>query len=234
MLLRIWCLVVTAALVTACTRAEIDPRLLSWVPAERGIELGRDFGGGDPTQVRYSDDWQDELYVLWQEDGAQMELIYAAANPNRTVALQYDLTSARQVLTWAHNASANIAWGEGGRFGNRWRNVFYQRYRLGECSCFGFSSSWDRRSEDPRVRPNKVLFGYYCAPDGSALDEATIERLVWGIRLAPDRHAAKRDLLQGAAALAFARGGDAEGFGNPGYPFRLARYYRISNGGPRR
>ena len=205
------------------------------MPPERGIELGREFAGAEPTQVRYSDEWQDEIYALWQGDSAQMELIYATANRNRTVALQYDLTSARQVPTWAHNAPVSVAWGEAGRIGNRWRNVFYQRYRLGGRSCFGFSSAWSRRSEDPRIRPSKVLFGYYCTDGGSELDDATIERLIWGIRLTPDRRTADRDdAFEGSTALAFARGGDGEGVGNPGYPFRLARYYRISNGGTKR
>lgn len=96
-------------------------------------------------------------------------------------------------------------------------------------SFVGFAAAWDHRSDDPDRQPEKLLFGYYCAPRDVALDRraarAAVEQVV--VRPLPEDTAAATALRdrEGNVALALARRGASGDGGLPDFPWLLARSY---------
>jgi hypothetical protein len=107
---------------------------------------------------------------------------------------------------------------------------------------------WDEIYEDPRGRPGKVLFGYFCGAEGDNLEDAAVRALIRGIRIRmleglPGWRNTSDNISEDKQARLFVNGGlknpaagAAGGYGpsldsgNPHFPFMFARYYSESGG----
>ncbi len=244
-------LVLAMAVLGGCEVSAIQrPMIAKVAPGdERIVFAAAEFAGTTPVHVKFIDSWQREDYALFKGNGAQGEILYAAANPYDQVALEYQFTVDRSVETWNLNRKYAKSWGDAERFPGPFAEFFYIPFTLVETdrSCFGFTADWDDPADDPDHRPGKVLFGYYCAKEGVSLTVERMEGLLEGIgirgiteRLRPRRggprgseappnppiHNRAARLAQGPSP-----GGET---GNPGFPFDLARYYQVDGNGDRK
>lgn len=228
-----------AAALAACAEIQIpQPTVRQVAAADRRIafEAGP-FAEGASRHVAFTDNWEREDYSLFRGGGVQAEMVYAAA-VSSPVALDYPYWIERMVETWNHNRGREKAWGAEGRLRLRFGTVFYKPYRLvaERRECVGFSGEWDYPPDDPEKRPGQVLFGYYCAAPGAALDTPAIEALLREVALVDPFYRPKQGRLEvaaeaQAAAVSLARGAAGpDGTGHPGFPFRFARVYRDVDG----
>ncbi len=215
---------------------------VAWAGTKDAVVLmtAPEFQNKPSRHVVFTDIWQREEYALFQGGGAQTEIIYAAADERDTVVLVNGMTIERMVNTWNIARNHTVAWGNPGQAGAPLRAFFYQRFRLADVNrnCFGFTSEWDQKSDDPYQRYTKILFGYYCASPGIAIAEAEIPGLldnVWirGITarfdarftpVAPSGPGSSR-----AGATQFAKAGSRD-TGNAAFPFDMADYYNTADG----
>jgi len=215
---------------------------ISWAGTKDAVVLmtAPEFKNKPSRHVVFTDIWQREEYALFQGDGAQAEIIYAATNERDTVVLRSYLTLERMVNTWNIARNHSVAWGESGRVGAPLETFFYKRFRLTDVnrSCFGFNAEWDQRQDDPYHRYTKNLFGYYCASPGVAIAKPEIAGLlsnVWirGITarfnarftpVAPSGPGSSR-----AGATQFAQAGSRD-TGNAAFPFDMAEYFNDADG----
>ena len=92
---------------------------------------------------------------------------------------------------------------------------------------------------NPRGRPGKVLFGYFCGARGETLKAREVRELIRGISVRMPGESTEKKKTEpldndgsGKPAIDAARGyGPSVDSGNPGFPFRFARYYSVSGGG---
>jgi len=229
----------------ACAEIRIpQPTVRQVAAADRRIAFDAGpFADAAIRLVAFTDSWEREDYALFQGDGAQAEIVYAAV-VSSSVALDYPYWIERMVESWNHNRGREKAWGAEGRLRLRFGTVFYKPYRLvaERRDCFGFSGAWDYPPDDPEKRPGQALFGYYCAAPGARLDAPRIEALLREVELVDPFYRPKPGRLEVAAeaqaeAVALARGAagpaGAEVTGHPGFPFRFARIYRDVDGSRR-
>ena len=234
-------LVTSVAGCRASTR--LDPGV-DWVVAdEHRIAVACEiFASAKPIRVKYTDAWQIEEYALFRADGRQCEIIYAEANRAFTVALDYRMPIEEMVATWHLNSHPNLVWGPLGRIDRRFGTWFYRPYKISDLQrpCVGFMVEWDQIYEDPQGRPGKVVFGYFCGAGGETLEDQEIRALIWGISVRMQGESSgeqQTEYLHDAGSIKPSAIGAAKGYGpaadsgNPGFPFRFARYYSISNGG---
>ncbi len=232
----------------ACSVSDGDGDRVKWVaPEDRRIAVESvALTGGEPLSVRYSSMFQVEEYALFQSGGRQAEVIYAAANKRRNMALQYDYAISAMVPTWNHNAGRVSSWGELGRLDAGQRTWFYRTYSLegSRRRCFGFHLVREVALDDPLRRPREMIFGYFCGAEDEALADDQIRSLIQSIDIRGrpqfDRPGSRAGSvvtasLDGAAAdrepIVVARGaGATPGIGNPEFPFKFARYYSTSSG----
>jgi len=241
-------LIATAlTLVTAVAGCMASTRLdpgVDWVVADehRIVVASEILASAKPIRVKYADAWQTQEYALFKADGRQGEMIYAEASKAFTVALDYQMPIEEMVVTWNLNSRQNLIWGPLGRIDRRFGTWFYRPYWISDLQrpCVGFMVEWDQRYEDPQGRPGKVLFGYFCGFGAETLDDQEIRVLIGGFSvrmLGESTGEQQADPLPNAGseippAIAAARGdGPSADSGNPGFPFRFARYYSINNGG---
>ena len=236
-------LILVTAVAGCMASTRLDPGV-DWVVADehRIVVASEILESAKPIRVKYTDAWQTEEYALFRADGRQCEIIYAEANRAFTVALDYRMPIEEMVATWNLNSQPNLVWGPLGRFDRRFGTWFYRTYEHSDLqrSCAGFMVEWDQIYEDPQGRPGKVLFGYFCGAGGETLEDREVRALIGGFSVrmqgestgeqqaGPLHNAGSKE----ASAIAAARGyGPAAESGNPGFPFRFARYYSMKNGG---
>ena len=246
-------LLVLSSMIGCAVSARQGP-IIDWVvPGGHQVACSAaEFKDVRAVRVRYEDIWQTEEYALYKTADSQLEVIYAKVNKAFTVSLDYQMSIAAMVSTWNQNADQSIRWESAGRLDNQVGTWFYRTYTQSDIqrSCVGFFVEWDEIYEDPRVHPGKILFGYYCSGKEENLADPNVRALIGRIGIqahneesasggaAPDksenpppRHRPKSG-LENPSALAAARGdGPAATSGNPGFPFRFARYYSESGGG---
>jgi hypothetical protein len=254
---RHWRLVAAALMMViagaGCTASRGIERGITWVnPGEQRIVLtAAGFKSSRPIRVRYTDTWQTEEYALFEAEGRQCEIIYAEASRTFTVALDYQLSIKEMVPTWNLNSRQKLVWGPLGRIDRQFETWFYRTYKISglQRSCAGFMLEGDQIYEDPQGRPGKVLFGYYCSAEGETLADEAVRTLIRGISIGnPNELSNRRNPVDDTGgdkqtrlsahkdskkptAIAFARGnGPLPKTGNPGFPFRFARYYSVSGG----
>jgi hypothetical protein len=235
--------------VTGCAFSTREKPRIAWMVAdENRINVTSEiFASTRPMGVKYTDSWQTEEYELFRAGGRQLEMIYAQATRAFTVALDYQMPIEEMVVTWNLNSRQNLVWGALGRIDSRFGTWFYRTYEHGglQRSCVGFLVEWDQIYEDPRGRPGKVLFGYFCGAEGEDLEDETVRALIRGIRIGmPKERDAPHNTFDDREARLFANGGlknptagaAAGGYGpsidsgNPHFPFMFARYYSESGG----
>jgi hypothetical protein len=216
---------------------------VTWVsPGEhRIVAAAADFKSTRPIRVKYTDSWQTEIYALFRANGRQCEMIFAEARRNFTVALDYQIPIKEMVATWNLNSRQNLVWGALGRIDHFFKTWFYRPYELRDLqrSCFGFVVEWDQIYEDPRGRPGKVLFGYFCGARGEILENPEIRALIRDFSVRMPGKSTGTEKAQsihsngsGMTAITAARAhGPFAESGNPNFPFMLARYYSLSRGG---
>ncbi len=231
----------------ACSASEGDAGRVGWVASEdRRIAVeAAAFGGAEAVGVRYASMFQVEEYALFEAGGRQAELIYAAANKRRNMALQYDYSISAMVPTWRYNAGRVSSWGELGRLDAGSRTWFYRPYTLegSRRPCFGFHLLREIALDDPQRRPREMVFGYYCGAEDETLSDDQTRSLIQsiGIRGRPpfERPGSRADRVvtasvdgapAGRGPLTVARGAAPLGAGNPEFPFKFARYYSSSSG----
>ena len=166
--------------------------------------------------------------------------------------LEYLFNVRETIGTWNMSRRDTPEWGPSGP-ASAWFDSIHtqsfdtQSFRLGRANrpCVGFSAEWDWVPDDPKNRAGQVLFGYYCAPVGTALTEERIDSLLGtvGIREVPERpgkgaHGPAPTVppAQSPAQVAqTARGASPTAdTGNPGFPFRFGEYFTVGNGdGPK-
>jgi hypothetical protein len=215
---------------------------IAWAGTEDAVVLmtAPEFKNTPSRHVVFTDIWQREEYALFQGGGAQAEIIYAAADERDTVVLNNDMTVERMVNSWNIARNHTVTWGEPGRVAAPLGDFFYQRFRLADVNrnCFGFTTEWDQRADDPYLRHAKILFGYYCARAGVAIAKPEIPGLldnVW-IRGITARHDARFTPVapsgpgsSRAGAARFAQAGSSD-TGNAVFPFDMAEYYDTADG----
>jgi len=215
---------------------------VSWAGTKDAVVLmtAPEFKNTSSRHVVFTDIWQREEYALFQGGGAQAEIIYAAADERDSVVLNGGLAIEQMVNTWNIARDRTVAWGKAGQVGASLGAFFYQRFRLADINrnCFGFTTEWDLRNDDPNLRYGKTLFGYYCARPGAAIAEAEIASLldnIWirGVTarfdarftpVAPSGPGSGR-----AGATQFAQAGSRD-TGNAVFPFDMAEYFNDADG----
>ena len=194
-------------------------------------------------QVTFADSWEREDYALFQEGGAQAEIVHIAA-ANTPIALDYYFTSKEQLETWNFNRGRPKVFGVTDNVRTYYAKVFYTPYRLTDegRSCVAFSGAWDYLTDDPEHRPGQAIFGYFCERPGGALTQERIRDIIRRLDIPNDsvpvevsRLGAAPSAAEHAQALAEARGQGGSGrTGNPSFPFKLARSYNDFDGSDRR
>lgn len=128
----------------------------------------------DPVRVAYRDPWERDEYALFRgESGEQAEVVYLAALPGAggDTSLHMELVVSEGVRAFNHNAGTPITWGESrfvkSPFGGTWVQPFTMPKR--DLACTGFGATWDVATSDPKLRPTRAMFGYYCAAKGAGL-----------------------------------------------------------------
>lgn len=146
---------------------------------------------------------QNQEYLLFQGGGAQAEMIYNAmplvqgVNGVAVDALRfYPFEREKRAAIWKINQSEPIEWGKPDGltvqldplYGEQ--QVEYVPYTLTQSQrpCFSFESVWDQPAYDPDFSPRKVLFGYYCAPPGSGLDEQRVAAVLESLQVRSTPH----------------------------------------------
>jgi hypothetical protein len=239
--------------VTGCAFSTRENPRIDWVVADenRIAVTSEILASARHIGVKYTDSWQTEEYGLYRAGGRQLEMIYAQADRAFTVALDYQMPIEAMVATWSLNSRQNLVWGPLGRIDSRFGTWFYRTYEHDglQRPCVGFLVEWDEIYEDPRGRPGKVLFGYFCGAEGETLEDAAVRALIRGIRIRmPEGLPRWRDAVHNTSddkdARLFVNGGlknpaagaTAGGYGpsidsgNPRFPFKFARYYSESGG----
>jgi hypothetical protein len=232
-----------AIALAGCTASSGIERGVTWVnPGEQLIvSTTAGFKTTRPTRVKYADSWQTEEYALFRSEGRQSEIVYAEANRTLTVALDYQMTIEEMAATWNLNSRQNLVWKPLRRIDAPFETWFYRIYEMSDLqrSCVGFMVEWDQVYEDPRGRPGKVLFGYFCGARGETLKAQEVRALIRGISVRIPGESTEKKKTEpldndgsGKPAIDAARGyGPSVDSGNSGFPFRFARYYSVSGGG---
>ncbi|MBI5577579.1 MAG: hypothetical protein HY895_00365 [Deltaproteobacteria bacterium] len=239
------CTVILApvAALSACAWDAPHSRSTAWSDfSEAQVAVSAtEFSACIPVRQNYADSWQAEQYALFQVGGRQLEVVYARANPAITVALDYPMPIEKMASTWALSSGQRLVWGPLERMDHPLGILFFRPYDLGEARrpCFGFLVEWDQIYADPQGRPGKVLFGYYCGETSDVLGYAEIRTIIRGITICADagcqnpenRNGSTPSLMQRPGTAAAVAGGHPKTSGNPGFPFRFARFYKENGKG---
>ena len=209
------------------------------LPAQRQVNLGPAVAQSEARSVVYRSPSEYEEYDRWL-GAARAEIIYSVANGPQT-ALDFKSRRLRALAqTWTFNhAGAPLGWAPTQYLNEPGRPAFtYALYQHSANAhgtprhCMAFQTDWDPPPDDPRHRPGKALFGYYCAPVGQLLDRGSAIAVINGLVIDGDKiprvyFGEKRPT--DSKALATARGGRGTNHGNPGFPFQFSRYYTIGS-----
>ena len=185
-------------------------------PDQAHVEFtGAELANDPKAAVRAYAARQNQEYLLFQGGGAQAEMIYNAmplvqgVNGVAIDALQfYPFERDKRAAIWKINQSEPIEWGKRDTlvaqldplYGEQ--KVEYVPYTLTQSQrpCFSFESVWDQPAYDPDFSPRKVLFGYYCAPAGSALDKQQIAGVIESLQVRSTPHPLEDAQLPAGAA----------------------------------
>lgn len=208
-------------------------------PAKQRIQFSTGFVHPESQAIAYRDPSEYEQYLRFDDHNARAEAILSVANAPDT-ALDFSIYRLSSLNNgWAFNRQADRIQAQTAHqtcFSDRCYAYRLYQHRMGgdDRSCVAFARAWDRVVDDPRQRPGKALFGYYCAPAGKALTTTSAMRILRGIRVKatdiPQVYYGQ-DIPNDPGALATARKNDAAHAGNNNFPFEFSRYYHPSNSG---
>jgi len=150
------------------------------------VVVGASASPEKPLQrVTYNDSRIMEEYVLYRSDQGQSELLFTQTLPKfkDNTALDFNKLISDSAKMWRFNQGQPLAFDKSYTVDNNIATFWVQTYRQVATGrqCAGFSSRWDLRMDDPDFRPSKVLFGYHCAPKGTAFSSADATAFVKSI-----------------------------------------------------
>lgn len=223
-------------LLSGCAALQSSPLGGSFLqPSEQHLQLAAGFSQPQTTAVAYRDPSEYEEY-LQIRGGARAEAILSVANGPQT-ALEFSKYKLHSLTeSWAFNQkAAHIHWDatQHIHIGDRtYDYALYQHQTASQKrSCMAFVRAWDRPPDDPKQRPGKALFGYYCAPPGKPVTQRQATVVLRGIQTKTDDIPPVyygQDVPHDRGALKWARGQASAGSGNPRFPFQFSRYYHPS------
>jgi len=234
-------LVSVAFVATACTVSDSARTGLRPGDESSGVIVWASGGSNIAASDRviYADPIQREEYAHFETDGMRAEVVYITTKDlhNQNVALDHWLTLDAVITGWNHVRNDRAKLGEAFRADAGWIKLWAKPFSLTNANreCAGFSTEWDRPSDDPEMRPSKALMGYFCQPAGKALSTAAIEATLSGLAIR-GINVNKRETATTIAALpeepsqselairANGSGVDA-GKGNPDFPFAMGVVY---------
>jgi len=208
---------------------------------EAGLPLLRigAFDGVAPARSQFADLLIREEYARYDADGARAELFYVTPRHENLeyVALnhRYDSSNIATKFNYLNSRQTTSTKGVGIR--TDLADIWYRILTLPseDRQCVVFNTEWDPHGEDALLRPDKVLFGYYCPPAGHKLDKAAVIETIEGIKVRDVNLRFTGDSLAiGAPAapdvqrrlLALARGDGSGGlWGAADFPFDMAAPY---------
>jgi len=198
---------------------------------------GGGFKGMEPKRVTHLHMFQRQEYALFEKGDARAEMVLVQARHFYldTVAVNFNLTTPDVIKLWNAFKDKPVKSMEAAVYNPGWTGFWVRPFisATDQRSCIAFTAEWDTHGDDPLLRPDKVMFGYYCTKQNGNLSEAQIEDVIRGIGVrgvnrnfrplnrelntAPDP--AKQASLSGLAK----NGTDA-------FPFEMAESYTISGG----
>lgn len=200
---------------------------------------GKAHKGITPERVAYADPWEYEEYAGFTKGDIRLEMFYVTAATDRT-SIEYPYSLRNMADTWRYNSGKSKTWGEGDSVKNPMTEIEYQRFTQAGETCASFNAGWDVISEDPSIRPSRVLFGYLCANKNANLTDEQLEDTLQNIGIRGlTEQVRKGDTLQiasgfgqknniplatqnDALALAKGSGSGAQSTGNMDFPFEFA------------
>jgi len=204
------------------------------------------FADTKPQRVQYADIMIREEYARYDAHGARAELFYV--NPRHEnqeyVALNHRYDSSNVATLFNYLNGRKVISPKGTGVETDLADVWYRILTLpdDDKQCVVFNAEWDLHGEDALLRPDKVLFGYYCAPAGAALDKAAALEVIDALGVRGNNVRFTGDSLAiGAPAqpavekklMALARGDGAGGaWGAAEFPFDMAAPYAPSGADP--
>lgn len=239
------CMLAMVAALGACTINKVDTGVFTRTAEQdgRAIVDTAAFQGITPTRIKYADSRIIEEYVLYRSTQGQTELVYSETRPlfkNRTV-LDFDKLVSTSVRMWRFNQGQPLEFTESFTVDNDFATFWVQPYRQVAAgrNCAGFSSGWDIRMDDRDLRPSKIMFGYHCAPKGTAFDAGAATTFVKALQIrgvsVPMHVATAYDLnkntpappkdMQTANMVLVQDGGGGGIAGLPEFPLLIARVY---------
>lgn len=235
---------------SSCSISTLDTGTFVSVPEERArISVGSAFYAGvTPQRIGFADSREREEYALYRGADGQAEILYVETRSDlrRELALDFNKLIVDTVTMWRFHQGQTLNFGKTEPLKNDIAQFWVQPFQQTETGrqCVGFSSTWDTRTDDPKLRPSKLMFGYHCVPKGETLADGG-RAFVAGLQVrgvsVPLRVKTAYDLQAGdaplpprdqqAANLVTVQDGIAGGVaGLPAFPLLIGRHYNTNDG----
>jgi len=237
------CTTILALVTAGCAPVRTRPITIVVIqPNAEQISASPDFNRAT-VAVTFQNDLQREDYVMFRGNGRRMELVYSHSTAPLT-ALRYTRFQLQErAESWNFNQGKTTGWGPDRFTTTPLAEFIYRRYWIrdhGKRACAAFESAWDIAKDDARLQPRRVLFGYYCNPDGQPLPAARLAKILGAIKVRDVEkaisvpHALRRRTSTGSVvqkgAMDTARGvGVRPAAGNRDFPYLFARRYIPGN-----
>ncbi|MEK9753423.1 MAG: hypothetical protein VW338_09460 [Rhodospirillaceae bacterium] len=202
------------------------------------------FEGVQPKRAVYADWLIREEYARYEKGGARAEVFYVTPRHENLqyVALnhRHDSTNVAELFNYLTSRPVQSPPGVCAR--NQLAEFWYRILTLPADGrqCMVFNSEWDLHPEDAVMRPDRVMFGYYCPPAGQSIDKTAASEIIdgLGVRGLNLRHTGATLAVGGLAPAgaqpelaALAKGEGAKGeWGAATFLFDMAAPYSPSRG----
>tara|TARA_R110002073_G_scaffold24398_3_gene82423 strand:- start:15076 stop:15858 length:783 start_codon:yes stop_codon:yes gene_type:complete len=239
-----------AVVLSGCSISTLDTGTFVAVPEDRArISVNAaSYIDVTPQRVGFADSQEREEYALYRGADGQAEILYVETRSDltRELALEFNKLIVDTVKMWRFHQGHTLSFEKTTSIKNDIAQFWVQPFQQTDTGrqCVGFSSTWDTRSDDPELRPSKLMFGYHCVPSGKTLPDdgrAFVASLqVRGVSI-PLRVKTAYDLKAGDAPLpsrdqqtsnlVLAQDGAGGGVsGLPAFPLLIARHYNTNDG----
>ncbi len=238
---------------SACSISKQDSGTFWSVPEDEGrvVTNSAIYEGIQPVRVGFADFSEKEEYVLYRSPRGQAEMVFIEVRERRirNYALDFNKLVAKSVPLWRFNSNERVEFEPSMNVKGTFSDFWVRRYTQVSSgrSCIGFVGAWDNNASDPDFRPTKALFGYHCAPSGTALTDEDAKNFVTSLDirgisiplrietayilddLKPEPPSRREQVAQ----LVIAQDGIAGGVsGLPAFPLLIARTFPTGDGCP--
>lgn len=205
--------------------------------------LGADvFKGTTPARAMFADLMIREEYARYEANGARAEVFYVTPRHENIqfVALNHRHDSSTVASLFNYFNSRKVESPPGVRARNGLAEFWYRIVTLPDDNrqCMVFNSEWELHHEDALLRPDKVMFGYFCPASGGTLDKAVAGKIIGGVGVRDINVRYTGDSLEVAGPASpdkqsklaqLARGEGSSGqWGAASFPFDMAAPYSPS------